>query len=118
MGTAERQLNLIKLLCCRRHETISKLALEFGVSKRTIQRDIDELTFLIPIYVKCGRYDGGVYVDEGYTMDRMYMCTEEIDLLIKIGNIAKSKLSEEEKNLFEKIIKTYTKPLSNRFLKP
>ncbi len=110
MGTAERRVEIMKLLCRRRYETMPNLAAEFSVSIRTIKRDIDELTFLMPLYVKSGRYDGGVYVNEDYTMDRMYMTDSEIELLIKVKKITQDKLSCDENNLFENIIKSYTKP--------
>lgn len=109
MGTAERRLEIMKLLCKRRYETMSNLSDEFGVSVRTIQRDIDELTFLVPLYVKSGRYGGGVYVDKDYTMDRMYMTTNEINLLIKVRKMTSDKLSKSENTLFDQIIKTYSK---------
>lgn len=110
MGTAERRLEMMKLLCKRRHETMPNLAKEFGVSIRTIQRDILELTFLMPIYVKTGRHEGGVYVDEGYTMDRMYMSTEHIQLLLKVQTLVGDQLNSDERFSFERIIKNYTKP--------
>ena len=110
MGTAERRLEMMKLLCKRRHETMPNLAKEFGVSIRTIQRDILELTFLMPIYVKTGRHEGGVYVDEGYTMDRMYMSPEEIQLLLKVKKLVGDRLSSQELSSFERIINNYTKP--------
>lgn len=69
MGTAERRLKLMSLLCKRRHETMSNLATEFGVSVRTIQRDIDEISDMVPVYVKTGRYEGGVYMMDGYSSD-------------------------------------------------
>lgn len=57
MGTAERRRKMMKILCRRRYETIGNLASEFGVSMRTIQRDImnlkefikPELLILIPV---------------------------------------------------------------------
>jgi predicted DNA-binding transcriptional regulator YafY len=111
MGTAERRLEIMKLLCKRRFETMANLSKEFGVSVRTIQRDVDELTFLMPLYVKSGRYEGGVYVDKDYTMDRMYMSSDEISLLIKVKEIAADKLSKKEIYLFDFIIKSYSKKL-------
>ena len=65
MGTAERRLEIMKLLCKERYMKMIDLAEMFSVSVRTIQRDIEELTFIIPLYAKSGRYDGGVYVKEG-----------------------------------------------------
>ena len=72
MGTAERRTEIMRVLCRRRHETISNLADEFGVSTRTILRDIEVLSVMEPIYTQCGRY-GGVYVTDDYSMSRMYM---------------------------------------------
>ena len=43
MGTAERRTEIMRTLCRRRHETISDLADEFGVSTRTISRDTEVL---------------------------------------------------------------------------
>lgn len=110
MGTAERRIEIMKLLCRQRYITMTNLAKKFCVSVRTIKRDIDELTFLMPIYVKSGRYEGGVYVDKDYTMYRMYMAAEEIDLLMKVKRFAKDKLSKNENELLDYIIKSYSKP--------
>ena len=115
MGTAERRIEVMKLLCKKRYIKMSDLSAKFGVSLRTIQRDIEELTFIMPIYVKSGRYEGGVYVHDGYTMDRMYMTAEEIDLLIKVKKISKDELSAKENKLFEYIINSYRRPLSKKF---
>ena len=113
MGTAERRLEIMKQLCRERHVTMPTLAKQYNVSVRTIQRDILELTFIMPIYVKTGRYNGGVYVVDDYTMDRMYMNTAELELLTKVKDIVSGKLNAHENVLFEKIIKTYTKPVAN-----
>ena len=43
MGTAERRSRILRALCRRRHDTMTNLATEFGVSVRTIMRDIDAL---------------------------------------------------------------------------
>lgn len=110
MGTAERRLEIMKYLCRKRHATMSFLAEKFGVSVRTIQRDIFELTFMMPLDIKAGKYGGGVYVVGDYTMDRAYMTPEEISLLIKAKSISESKLSTEENFLFKKIIENYRRP--------
>lgn len=49
MGTAEQRTEIMRVLCRRRHETISNLAEEFGVSTRTILRDIEVLSATEPI---------------------------------------------------------------------
>ena len=89
MGTAERRIEIMKLLCRERHITMPNLAMRFSVSVRTIKRDIDELGYTIPLVIKAGRYQGGVYVTEGYSWDRMYMSAEDISLLKAIKSVGK-----------------------------
>lgn len=113
MGTAERRYEILKILCRRRYETIRNLASEFGVSMRTVQRDIEALSRTEPIYTQFGKYGGGVYVVEGYSMDRMYMKDSELDVLQKLY-IAADKyedlLTTDEKNLLKSLISQYSKP--------
>ena len=112
MGTAERRTEIMRVLCRRRHETIFNLAEEFGVSTRTILRDIEVLSVTEPIYTQCGRY-GGVYVTDDYSMTRMYMSENELSVLHKLSKFADEKtvcdLSMEENNLLKFIISQYTK---------
>ena len=114
MGTAERRVEIMRILCRRRHEKISKLAEEFGVSERTIQRDIEVLSITQPIYTQCGRYDGGVYVTENFDMNRMYMMESELSVLHKLAFCAESKstcdLNKNEISILKRIISLYTKP--------
>lgn len=113
MGTAERRTEIMRILCRRRHETISNLAEEFGVSERTILRDIETLSLTEPIYTQCGRYGGGVYVDDGYKLDRMYMRSDELEILNKLLKSSENKsvceLSNSEIGILQNIITQYTK---------
>lgn len=113
MGTAERRNAIMKVLCRRRHETIGNLAAEFGVSARTIRRDIEVLSFTEPIYTQTGRYCGGVYVVDSYSIDRMYMTEDETSVLHKIYDYTEKQqgfLSTSELKTLKNIILNYTKP--------
>ena len=113
MGTAERRYEIMKILCRRRYETIRNLASEFGVSMRTVQRDIEVLSGTEPIYTQFGKYGGGVYVVEGYSMDRMYMKNSELDVLQKLYIAADDNatlLTICEKNILGLLISKYSKP--------
>lgn len=118
VGASERRAEIMRILCRRRHETVSRLAEEFGVSTRTIQRDIVTLSLSEPIYTLCGRYEGGVYVTEGYVKDRMYMTESEIAVLRKLASFAESRseclLAPEEFSELAGIISLYTKPKSGK----
>ena len=114
MGTAERRIEIMKLLCRERHVTMPNLAIRFSVSVRTIKRDIDELGCTIPLIIKAGRYQGGVYVTEGYSWDKIYMSTEDISLLRTIKSVGekRSKLVLDDSSLdrIEKMIFVYSIP--------
>ena len=110
MGTAERRLAILKYLCEVRESTMPKLAEEFGVSVRTIQRDVFEIeaTFHAPLDVRGGRH-GGIFVVGNYSFDRAYMCDEELELLRKIQSLVANQLSDSENRSLAQIIKKYSK---------
>jgi predicted DNA-binding transcriptional regulator YafY len=114
LETAERCFALLKLICRRRYDTIANLASEFNVSERTIRRDIEYLMCTESIYTKSGRYGGGVYVVDTYTMDRMYFSEEELAAVTKLFECSQQKtlceLTEDETRIMKKLIKDYTKP--------
>lgn len=63
---ADRLLKMMLLLQTRGKLTTKALAAELGVSRRTILRDVDALSFSgVPIYCE-GGYGGGVSLDEQY----------------------------------------------------
>ncbi|MGN1080866.1 MAG: helix-turn-helix transcriptional regulator [Acutalibacteraceae bacterium] len=115
MGTAERRNSIMKLLYLRKHETVHNLAFEFGVSERTIRRDIDVLSLDEPIYTQSGRYRGGVYLDDNYRQGYMFFSEDESDLikkLIKHFDIrSQSVLSQSEMEILKHILKRYSKPV-------
>ena len=103
----------MKILCRRQHETISNLASELGVSTRTIQRDVEALSITEPIYTQPGKYFGGVYVIDGYSIDRMYMTDSELNVLNKLYISSEknaSLLTIDEKIILKKLISKYSKP--------
>ena len=110
MGTAERRLEMFKYLCEVRKTTMPELSKKFGVSVRTVQRDIleIEITFHAPLDIRGGRY-GGVFVVGDYSFDRAYMCEEEIALLRKIESLVIDNIDESERKMLSKIIKKYSK---------
>ena len=107
-------MEIIKILCRRRKERMCNLAAEFGVSIKTIQRDIDEIGFLIPIRIKRGRYYGGVYIKEDYSFDRAYMSDVELSFMRKLLDFIASNsnfgFTEIEIEILRKIIRDYTCP--------
>lgn len=61
MTASERRKEILEVLSLRRVEQINNLAFQFGVSEKTIRRDILTLSLEYPIYTAQGN-GGGIYV--------------------------------------------------------
>ena len=95
LETYERRCEIWEKLCIRRYDTIKNLASEFGVSERTIQRDIDIISTKKPIYTTVGRY-GGVHVLEE-ALNIKYFSDEEKNLMYKVFDCIKDNLDFSDK---------------------
>lgn len=90
MEVSERRAAIMQILYRQRFETTNNLMARFGVSKRTIRRDIEELSKTEPIYTKSGRYGGGIYVIDGYYGFETHLKKSEIELIHKFYHSAQS----------------------------
>lgn len=113
MEATERRYKLMNILYRRGHETIANLSEEFGVSERTIRRDIEILSLFQPIYTKSGRYGGGVYVTADNTENGTYFGGNEIMALYRMADFieSSSEISEYEKTMLHNFISKYIKHL-------
>ena len=102
MTAAERRQAILEALCVRRHDTRENLAFEFGVSKRTIEYDVLELSLTYPIYTTQGN-GGGIHVVDGFHLDKPRLNEKEIALLSKILPT----LTGEDKKTMSEILKKY-----------
>lgn len=83
---ADRLVSLVLLLQTRGKMTAQALAEELEVSRRTILRDIDALSFAgVPIYAE-GGHGGGIALDENYRTTLTGLQESEILTLMISGN--------------------------------
>lgn len=82
MRALERKKAIIDVLCSRRQESVDNLAFEFDVTRRTIIRDIEELSLSYPIYTMTGP-TGGIFIDDNYRLRFRKLSTEQIRALEK-----------------------------------
>jgi predicted DNA-binding transcriptional regulator YafY len=83
---ADRLLSLVMLLQTRGKMTSQALAEELGVSRRTILRDVDALSFAgIPIYSE-GGHGGGMALDENYRLTLTGLKEAEVRALFLSSN--------------------------------
>lgn len=105
MSANDRRMQILEVLCERRHDCIENLAFEFGVSERTIRYDIETLSLSYPIYTVQG-VGGGIHVADGYRLGRKYLTEAQEELLKKLG----AKLTGEDAKVMEGILKNFAKP--------
>ena len=80
MTANARRKMLLERLCVRRHETRENLVSEFGVSLRTIERDVIRLMSEYPVITIQG-YGGGIGVEYWYKPDMKYLTEQQVELL-------------------------------------
>lgn len=81
-----RKSRLFQLLCHlleRGQSTAGIIAGEFGVSVRTVYRDVEALNAAgIPVYAETGRH-GGICLMKGFVMDRAVLSREERESILR-----------------------------------
>ena len=103
MSPDERQMAIWNALCAREQDTAENLAREFGVTVRTIYRDIQALMLSYPIEAVRGRYGGGFKIAEWYRMNKKTLSDEQVQTLKKLAGT----LYGEEKKVIQKVLIQY-----------
>lgn len=83
MDAPERRREMMKLISDKRHVKIEYLASAFGVSNRTVSRDLAKIAEVMPIYDQSGRH-GGIYVTDNYRYSDVCFGVSETGLIQKL----------------------------------
>ncbi len=102
MNVSERRDEIISILIVRRRVTADELAGGLGVTVRTIQNDIQALSFGYPIYTKPG-VAGGIFMGEHYNPYINSLTVKELQTLKEIYETAE----ERHKEMLLQIIHKY-----------
>lgn len=105
MRAIERQKEILEYLNTHRTTTASQLAAMFGVSRRTIDRDIFDLSLSYPIFTNQG-YNGGITVASDWYLGKSYLHPDELELLKKL----RAGLQPADAAVMDSILKRFTKP--------
>lgn len=103
MTAAERRVELMRILEVGKKETMDKLAEELGVSRRTIQNDLIELSRFYPIEFVRG-HDGGVMLPEWYHPYRSSLSKKQVELLRRLAPT----LGEEDRKVVLSILSQFS----------
>lgn len=100
----DRQIGILSVLLQRETVTAPFLARQFEVSRRTINRDIDDLCKAgIPIVTRQG-IKGGISIMEGYKIDKTLLsCVEMQDILAGLGGLDSVNGTNRYGKLMEKL---------------
>lgn len=100
----DRLIGMLAILLQKEKATAPELAEHFEVSRRTINRDIEELCKAgIPIATQQGR-GGGISIMDGYTIDRTLLTSKEIqDILAGLRSLDSVNGTNRYVQLMEKL---------------
>lgn len=100
----DRLIGIITILLKRDKVTAPFLAEKFEVSRRTINRDIEDICRAgIPIITTQG-YDGGISIAEGYKIDKTVLTSDELQsLLIALKSLESISNSSYTNQIIDKI---------------
>ena len=105
MTANERREEIMRILVCRRMESMRLLAHELGVSTRTIRNDITVLTVDYPLYTTRGK-SGGVALESWYQPNKIILTQKHQSVLIQLM----AKADEAEESALREILSTYGSP--------
>ena len=97
----ERRQLILELLREKGRCSMSELSERCSVSRRTILRDVEELSLYHPIYTCFGRFEGGVYIDKSRSSNKDVLKSTELDALYNLMRYADS----EQRSVLESMIK-------------
>ncbi|WP_067843564.1 helix-turn-helix transcriptional regulator [Amphibacillus sediminis] len=108
-----RHFEMIYMLLDRQLITATELAKHFGVSTRTIYRDVDVLSGAgIPIYCNRGR-GGGITLMEGYRFNSSLLTSrEQDDILVGLQTIAATGLTDTA-DVLKRLANLFKKEVTN-----
>lgn len=107
----ERRIEIIRILVARRYQTMAELALELGVTDRTIRNDITILTVNYPLETIRGN-GGGVKIADWYHPHKNFLSREHQTVLIQMMD----KADQHEFQILLEILAEFGAPMINKTL--
>ncbi len=110
MLKTERLLETVFLLLDKRKVTAEALAARFGVSKRTVLRDMESLALAgIPIYSRQGK-EGGFSLMETFILDKSLLTAEEQKEILSALETMKPFTEKHTEKLLVKLKRIFSSP--------
>lgn len=112
----DRLLQMVIMLLNRRRVKAQEIAAHFGVSVRTVYRDMETLSLAgIPVITYPG-LNGGIGIAEGFRMDRTVLSEEELaSVMVALKSVSSSLQDAHAEAVQEKIRSVVTGHQAERF---
>lgn len=116
MKKIERLISIVMILLQKEVVSASEFSRLFNVSKRTIQRDMETLSYAkIPVYATYGA-EGGYALMQDYKFDKRLLNTSDIEnILVALGGFEQLITNQEIQTTIEKIKGMTTADISSKF---
>lgn len=99
---------------CKIH-TIDEIANEVEVSRSTVKRHIQSLSYRYPIQTFCGGINrGGVYLDKNYINQGRILSNDELQIISKALILLQKNGSNVDKEILSNLIEKYSLPQLRR----
>ncbi len=99
---------------CKIH-TIDEIANEVEVSRSTVKRHIQSLSYRYPIQTFCGGINrGGVYLDKNYINQGRILSNDELQIISKAHILLQKNGSSVDKEILSNLIEKYSLPQLRR----
>ena len=99
---------------CKVH-SLQEIADEVEVSKMTVRRHIQSLSYRYPIQTFCGGINrGGVYLDKNYINQGRILSNDELQIISKALILLQKNGSNVDKEILSNLIEKYSLPQLRR----
>jgi len=110
---AKRLFEIIYILLDKKSVTAKELAAQFGVSTRTIYRDVDALSVAgVPIYTEKGKF-GGISLLPGFVLNKSILSESEQDEILTALHSLSHVRADEAKSVLTRLSTIFNKTATN-----
>ena len=104
-ATNERRQAMIEFISVNRKTSLHELMTVFGISQKTVQRDLEILSCSYPVYTVQGK-GGGIRVADGWYLSRSYLSDTQEAFLRDLM----SGLQPQDRETMNAILAKFAKP--------
>lgn len=102
MTATERRQDMLDFLSFKRHSTTTELCTRYGVSEKTIRRDVEILSAEAPLYTTQGA-NGGIHLEDKWYSNQRHMSRAQTEFLQSLC----SGLQPEQQEMMNEILRTF-----------